>query len=155
MIITFLGHRSLYAHDDLASKLEELIKRNISDDNFTVFYCGGYGGFDDLCAKICRSIKKNRANCELVFVTPYITKSQQEKIKELIDSRLYDSTVYPPLENVPPKFAINKRNEWMVEQADLIIAYINHPYGGAYKSLTFAKRKKKRIINLGEYNINS
>jgi hypothetical protein len=36
----------------------------------------------------------------------------------------------------------------MVANADLIIAYVNRSYGGAYQSLQAAKRKKKEIINI-------
>jgi len=61
---------------------------------------------------------------------------------------LCDTSIYPPIENVPPKFAISKRNEWMMISADLIIAYVNRSYGGAYKSLQVAKRRKKKIINI-------
>ena len=68
----------------------------------------------------------------------------------MLDRHLYDSSVYPPIENVPMRFAINKRNEWMINQADLVIAYVDHTFGGAYKTLQYAKRKKKQIINLAE-----
>ena len=44
--------------------------------------------------------------------------------------------------------AISKRNEWMVDRADLIIAYIEHDYGGAYKTIRYAQRKNKSIIYL-------
>ena len=37
----------------------------------------------------------------------------------------------------------------MPENADLVIAYINHSYGGAWQTYQHAKRKKKQIINLG------
>ena len=36
----------------------------------------------------------------------------------------------------------------MMANADMIIAYVNHDYGGAYQSLKVAKRKKKNIINI-------
>jgi len=61
---------------------------------------------------------------------------------------LCDMSIYPPIENVPLRFAILKRNEWMMKNADLIIAYVKRNYGGAYKSLQVAKRKKKKIINI-------
>ena len=63
---------------------------------------------------------------------------------------LYDSIVYPPIEKTPPRFAISKRNEWMISKADLVIAYVSRTYGGAYQTLQFARRKKKRVINLAE-----
>ena len=63
-------------------------------------------------------------------------------------SGLYDGVIYPELENVPLRFAISYRNMWMIENADLIIAYVCNEYGGAYESLKFALKRKKSIINL-------
>ena len=36
----------------------------------------------------------------------------------------------------------------MVDSADLVIAYVQYSWGGAAKTLEYAKRKKKTIINL-------
>ena len=36
----------------------------------------------------------------------------------------------------------------MVEQADLVIVYLEHTWGGAYQAYEYAKRKGKVIINL-------
>ena len=57
------------------------------------------------------------------FVIPYLNRDY--------DSSLYDGTTYPPLEENPKRFAITKRNEWMVEQADVVVAYVKHDWGGA------------------------
>ena len=74
-----------------------------------------------------------------------------DKIKEMMNYDLCDTSIYPPIENVPPRFAISKRNEWMMTNADLVIAYVNHNYGGAYQSLQVAKRRKKKIINICDF----
>ena len=148
MIIAFFGHRKLLNIGDLFEVVKQTILLNISKNETVEFYCGGYGDFDNLCLNACNEIKKEQEKCETVFITPYISEIQQRKIKELISANLYDSVIYPPLENVPLKFAISKRNEWIVNKADLIIAYVTHKFGGAYKSLLYAKRKKKKIINL-------
>ena len=79
-----------------------------------------------------------------------MTKSQQKKMKYLLDSKLYDEIAYPPLENIPPRLAIIKRNEWMIDKADIIIAYVEYSYGGAYKAFEYAGKKQKRIFNLAE-----
>ncbi len=65
------------------------------------------------------------------------------------DMTLYDSTLYPPLENVPKRFAISHRNKWMTEQASVMVAYVEHDWGGAAKTLEQAVRKGLRIINIG------
>lgn len=41
----------------------------------------------------------------------------------------YDYLLYPSIENVPYRFAIAKRNEWMVEQADIIVSYTETQLG--------------------------
>ena len=147
MIISFFGHRSLYKCDELFEKIERAIINSAIGSEKIVFFCGGYGDFDNLCAKVCKSIKGKHKNCEIVLVTPYLTQTQEKTKNETLPD-LYDATVYPPLENIPPKFAIIKRNEWMIDQSDMIIAYVEHSYGGAYQSLHYARRKGKPIINL-------
>lgn len=144
MIITFAGHSTVFSCEQVKEAVKEQIKNNISSNEKTVFYLGGYGEFDSICACACNELKKEYS-IEVVYVTPYINHS---KIKEMQDVGLYDTSIYPPLENVPPKFAILKRNEWMIENANLVIAYVKNNYGGAYKTLNTAKRKKKKIINI-------
>lgn len=148
MIITFLGHSKLFDSDRLREEVRRTILQNADKDEKILFYCGGYGDFDTLCASVCRSVKEEIRDCEIIFITPYITEAQQRKTDEQIKLGIYDSSIYPPLESVPPKFAISKRNEWMMNSADLVIAYVEYEYGGAYKTLKYAMRKKKRIVNL-------
>lgn len=149
MIITFVGHGALRIDANLSEKIVQTIKDNVKEKENITFYCGGYGDFYNHCASICRKFKME-LSCEVVFVTPYITPSQQKKMKYLIDAKLYDSIVYPPIENAIPRYAIAKRNEWMVSESDLIIAYVTHTYGGAYKTIQYARKKRKIIINLAE-----
>ena len=59
---------------------------------------------------------------------------------------MYDGTIYPPLENVPKRLAIIKRNEWMVDHADVIVAYVLHDWGGANDMLQYAACKDKVVI---------
>ena len=60
-------------------------------------------------------------------------------------------TMYPEgLELVPRRFAIKYRNRWMVEHADIILAYVNRGYGGAAQTLSYAARRGLEIINLAE-----
>ena len=51
------------------------------------------------------------------------------------DTSRYDDTTYPPLENVPPRYAIVRRNEWMVRESDVVISGVTHGWGGAAKTL--------------------
>ena len=82
---------------------------------------------------------KKYPQIELVLVLAYLNTGR--------DVSGYDSTVYPPLENVPRRFSISHRNRWMVESADVVVAYVLHDWGGAATTLRCAKQKKKQIIS--------
>ena len=116
MIITFLGHSSLYNKKEMFDKIKITIMKNINQKDYVLFYCGGHGEFDDICTSVCNSIKKDGICCEIIYITPYITKSEQNKMNLKLELKEYDSIIYPPLENVPLKLAISRRNEWMVEK---------------------------------------
>ena len=148
MTITFAGHAVIFSDKNIKEMVKEQIRNNIADVELVTCYIGGYGDFDKTCACACKELKKEYVNIEIVYVTPYISLSEQLKIKEMKSCGLCDTSIYPPIENAPLRFAIAKRNEWMMANSDLIIAYVNHNYGGAYKSLQAAKRRKKKIINI-------
>lgn len=150
MIISFFGHKTIRGCYELSTQIENAISENIHYKEKVFFYCGGYGEFDMTSASVCRNISKIYKNCEVVYVAPYMTEAHKQKFKQYMDIKMYDSVVFPPLEKVPPKLAIIKRNEWMVEQADLIIACVEHTFGGAYTAIEYARKKKKRVINLYE-----
>ncbi|MBR5110090.1 MAG: hypothetical protein IK099_07830 [Clostridia bacterium] len=76
------------------------------------------------------------------LILPYIDKKT--------DMTYYDDSLYPPLENVPRRYAISKRNEWMVDAADIIVAYVLHGWGGAAKTLAYAKKRGKTMISYVE-----
>ena len=70
-----------------------------------------------------------------ILVLPYANK--------MIDTSIYDGTMYLNMEGEPKKFAIIERNHWMVDWADIVVSYVEHDWGGAYKTLSYAKTKKK------------
>ena len=148
MTIAFTGHSKIFSGNLVKEMVKEQIKNNIIGMNSVTCYIGGYGDFDEICALACKELKLECDGIEVVYVTPYINQQERLKIKEMQNNGLCDTSVYPPIENTPLRFAILKRNEWMMTNADLIIAYVNHNYGGAYKSLQTAKRRKKKVINI-------
>ena len=139
MTITFTGHAFVSSYAAVKEKVKQQLRAYVDGARAITFYLGGYGDFDEICASVCRELKEKYRDLEAVFVTPYL-----KKIETNYKLGLYDSSIYPPLESVPPKYAISKRNEWMMANADLVIAYVKKSYGGAYKSLQVAKRKKKQ-----------
>ena len=147
MIITFCGHSNCLFSEEVKEQLKNILVSKIIKKTTCKFYLGGYGDFDRLCLRTLKDLKADFPNIELIFITPYLDKNYS---KLEFAKYLYDDVIFPPLESVPRKFAILKRNEWMVDEADLIIAYVMYSWGGAAKTLEYAKRKKKTIINLAE-----
>ena len=149
MTVTFCGHSHFCRTKQLQAQMMEVLEKEIGDRQADLLL-GGYGDFDAFAYDCCKSYQKNHEGVSLVFVTPYMTESHLKKVKEMMTSKIYDTVLYPPLEQVPLRFAISKRNEWMIEQSDVIITFVRHSYGGAYKSLLYAQRKKKKMIHLAQ-----
>lgn len=141
MTVTVCGHSKLILSDITKKKYKEILIQLI-EEGANEFLLGGYGSFDGISATLIHELKKIYPHIRLVLATAYIN---QEK-----PSDIYDDIEYPPIENVPLRFAISKRNEWMVDNSDVVISFVMEPIGGAAKTLAYAKRKKKRIIDLAE-----
>ena len=91
-----------------------------------------------MAAQIVHELKAEFPNIESTLVLAYLSTD--------VDLQLYDNSLYPPLENVPPRYAISRRNRWLVENSDIVVAYVQHSWGGAATTLSFAARKGKPII---------
>jgi hypothetical protein len=113
------------------------------------FFLGGYGQFDEFAYSCCKQFQASHPVTRLIFVTPYNTPSYQKT--HLADARArFDEIIYPPLDGVLPRYAILRRNRYMVEQAGLVIAYVTRAKGGAYQTYRHALRKGKNACNLAD-----
>ena len=137
MIVTFCGHREVYEYEKVKAWLESVVDELIQQ-GAAQFYLGGYGQFDALAALVVSDFKDRYKHIRSVLVLPYLDRS--------FFAEAYDETIYPSLEKVPKRFAISKRNEYMVDASDVVVAYVRRSYGGAYGTLQYAKRKRKRVI---------
>lgn len=145
MTISFCGHSKIYYNKDVEEMLYDIIEKLINKEGVTDFLMGGYGNFDKLAAKIVKELKGIYPYINSMLVIPYLDRKY--------NLELYDCTIYPSLENIPYKFAILKRNQWIIENSDIVVAYVTHNCGGAAKSLVYAQKKKKQIINIAEYKM--
>ena len=154
MIVTFCGHGKINAgRDEIRAQLSEAVEMLIQE-GATLFTVGGYGDFDWMAASVLHVLKGCYPHIQSILVLAYLNREQDwdEERREAWekDLKLFDGTVYPPLENVPKRLAIVRRNTWMVDEADVVVAYVRHSWGGAAKTLEYAQRKGKRIILLGD-----
>ena len=147
LTITFFGHRDTKETPELKDKLNDTISfffnLALEQNSKLKFLCGHYGNFDALSSLSIDKIRKEfpSVECEKIFVTPYFG----DRLDTWVASHC-DSTIYPPLEKVPYKYAIVKRNEWMADNAQYIILHSIYSWGGTARMETYAKRKNKKII---------
>lgn len=141
MVVTFCGHSSVSDAEELKIWLIKVVE-SLINQGADKFYLGGYGAFDSISKQVVYELKQKYSSINSVLVIPYLDRKY--------DLNKYDYSIYPSLETVPKKFAISKRNEWMIQESDVVIAYVIHGFGGASKTLEYAKRKKKYIINYPE-----
>lgn len=141
---TFCGSRTINASDAqtknvLYYQAEELVQKGCKR-----FYCGNYGQFDRLAAKICKELKKKYQDIEINLVISYYRPKKSES--EIIYRAQFDHIILPPMENVPYRYRIIRSNEYRIDLSDIVIAYIRNNFGGAAQSVLYAKKRKKKII---------
>ena len=138
MTATFCGHSKLYNQTDDFSKWLDIILPSLIEGGAATFYLGGYGAFDRLAAAAVKRQKAVYPHIMSILVLAYLNQET--------DVSLYDGTTYPPLENVPPRYAIVRRTEWMVRESDVVISGVTHGWGGAARTLDYARRRQKIIF---------
>ena len=106
------------------------------------FLVGNNGSFDYLVQEALSNISNTR-NIKVSIVL--------SQINERAISGYQDLTVFPQeLAGVPKRFAISKRNDYMLKRADFVIAYVENSISCSAKWLKKAEKAKKKIINLAK-----
>ena len=138
---TFFGHSD--APIQITSVLKSTLIDLIENKNVSEFYVGNNGNFDAIVKDVLVDLKREYAHIDYAVVRAYLPNEKQ--------SEDYHNTMYPlGLENVPPKYAICRRNEWMIEKSQYVVTYVVYSFGGAYKYKTLATKKKRVVINLAD-----
>ena len=143
MKISFFGHRSFVNNKSYENVIFDIFDKIKNNEHIEILL-GGYGNFDKFALNCAQKLKNKYPNLSITKVVPYLDSK---------DIAGYDLVLYPLLENVPRKFAIIHRNRKMVEESDIIIAYIDHSFSGAYEAIKYGKRKNKTIINITDFEI--
>lgn len=148
---TFAGHREVY-DAGIAERASEAIETMLFADADFYFYTGGMGEFDRLCAAAVRRMQRAypHRNIKLALVLPYMLQSLNDN-REYYETEFDDILVPIELMGVHYKGAIQKRNRWMVDHSDYLLAYVRRDFGGAYQTLRYARRRPElTILNLAD-----
>lgn len=141
-ICTFFGHRD--CPNSIKPKLHNVIINLIEKEHVDLFYVGNHGAFDAMVRTQLRELEQRYPNIRYAVVLAYLPQKSNE-----FDPQDFSDTIFPEgIETVPKRFAISWRNKWMLKQADYVVTYVTHSWGGAAQFAEMAKRQHKKVINI-------
>ena len=136
----FFGHREV-THN-IREKLIKIIEKLVTVGGVTDFYIGHQGQFDNMAYSVLKELKSNYPHIRYTVVLAYMPDSY---IKEVYGG----DTLFPDgMENVPKKYAISKRNDWMIQHSDYAVCYVHKITGGASKFRDKAEKRRLQIIDV-------
>ncbi len=147
MVCCLFGHKD--APSSIYPELEAKIRYVIEHEAVDYFLVGNNGAFDSMVLRALRNIVPEYPAVSYRVVLAYLPTKHRTHWPYSATEALY----LEGLESVHPKYAIARRNNWMVASADIVICYITHGWGGAFRYSEHARKKGKKIINLGNDNM--
>ena len=136
----FFGHREV--KHNIRDKLTVVIEKLITEENVTEFYVGNQGQFDSMVYSVLKELKANYPQIRYSVILAYMP---DEHIKEIYG----ENTLFPDgMESVPKKFAISKRNDWMILHSGFAVCYVYKITGGAPKFREKAEKKGLRVMQV-------
>ena len=139
MICTFFGHRD--APPKIKPALRQVLLDLIERQGVKQFYVGNQGNFDVMARSLLAELEQSHG-IRYEIVLAYLPSEK---------APLYDPdhTLLPEgIETVPPRFAIEYRNKWMIDHSDIVITYVHRSFGGAAKFKELAEKKNKVVIQI-------
>ncbi len=153
LICCFSGHRPeklRCTESEAIALLKKEIEKSVGE-GYKTFISGMARGSDIWAAKIVADLKKNY-EIRLVCAVPYPGfhsgwkagwKNEFESIIALADDVVYICAHYV-------RGCFHRRNEWMVDKSDKLIAVYCGAAGGTRNTIRYAERKRLKIVNVLE-----
>ena len=146
--VSFFGHREIENASEVEYRLENVIRDLIKHKEYVDFLVGREGEFDLLSASVIRRVAKayDYGNSSLVLVLPYLKADYRDNEQNF---REYYNEIEICSKSASSHFkaAIQIRNRYMVDRSDLVVCCIQRKSGGAYKTLMYAEKQGRKIIN--------
>lgn len=140
-VCTFFGHSECYGLDKdlLRNAIEDLVKQGTTE-----FLVGNHGQFDGMVFSCLQGLSKDYSEISYSVALAYLPTHKEEY------DIYHGHSFYPEGQEIgPAKFAIERRNRYLIDSADVCLCYVNHTFGGAYKFARMAKNRGLQVINLG------
>ena len=146
-ICAFFGHRDAPATDEIENKLEKVVQ-SLIEKGFDEFWVCMEGNFDWLSRRVVLRMKEKYPHqINTCYISAY-NPAKFSKIKRDWIERIYELNYPEEAAFGLPKFAIERRNRYIADNADCIVCFVNRLSGGAYRAVARARKKGKTIINI-------
>ena len=151
--VSFFGHRYIEYGTEIENRLDKVLYDLITQREYVDFLIGRDGDFDILVSSAVKRVIQNYAhgNAYFTLVLPYMKAEYRDNEKSYLE--YYDEVeICSESAAAHPKSAIQVRNRNIVDRSDLVVCYIRHKSGGAYKTIQYAEKQGKKIVNVAEEN---
>ena len=144
-VCCFTGHRpeKLELSQNQVREMLETAVRQAVCDGFTTYISGMAKGTDLIAAEIVLQLRSTDPRLKLVCAMPFEGFGQHwqdgwtERMQRVLAEA--DSVAYVSKSYFPAVF--QKRNQWMVDHSERVIAVFNGERGGTKNTLDYAKKK--------------
>lgn len=144
----FVGHRD--APSDIQDRLDKTVEYLARECYVTEFIVENHGNFNTMATAAVQRLKKLDLDITALRLLCYFPGDSNPVLPAYFDDFYY------PLEliHVPQRYAIEKVNQFMIDQCDYLVAYVNRSGGNAAKYLRRGLRLQKKgyikVINLAD-----
>ena len=137
------GQNEIINENAVESSLSVMFEYLIQEQQTKMFYLGGVGKFDNLCANVLLNLKTRFEHIKIVLVKPAIKNFENQ-----IDFK-FDDVVEFKEKNEYEKMPLFSRDYKMAKNADFLVFYVEeNSKNKANKILSFANLWKKNFVNL-------
>ncbi len=151
--VSFFGHRNVEHGTEIENRLDTLLHDLITQREYVDFLIGRDGDFDLLASSAIKRAIRNYAygNTHFTLVLPYMKAEYRDNEKSYLE--YYDEVeICSESAEAHPKSAIQVRNRNIVNRSDLVVCCIQHKNGGAYRTIQYAEKQGKKIVNIIDEN---
>lgn len=142
---TFIGHRE--CPESVKPILYKELENLIVNCNVRNFYVGTHGDFDRIVYETLCKLEKVYS-IKISVVLAYLSSLNKQTYYDVT------KTIYPDvLAKTPFKFAISKRNDFMIRQSQYMICYVNYTNSNASKFVKTAVKRNLKVKNLGSFDL--
>lgn len=144
--VAVTGHRTVESLNE--QKLEEVFKQLIKK-GYNRYLVGMAVGFDSICFRILEKLRE-KSDIKIIACIPckdqakYFTESQKAEYERMVksaDEKRIFSEKYT-------SYCMHRRNCYMVDKSNVIVAYLRKSFGGTYNTVKYAEKQGKTIVHV-------